>query len=87
LEGILLHSTVIAGDARGERGVTKSSDGDEWWVELRTKTKIHACVVWEPSSGDHFDEVMDIHHNRSCRQNELSVFDESPEEGSHTTHA
>jgi hypothetical protein len=32
--------------------------------------------MWEASSGDHFDEVMDIHHNRSCRQNELSVFDE-----------
>lgn len=37
---ILLRSTVIAGDARGERGVTKSSDGDEWWVELRTKGKL-----------------------------------------------
>ncbi|GAA5861011.1 hypothetical protein JCM3774_003226 [Rhodotorula dairenensis] len=28
---------VIAGDGRGERGVTRSSDGDEWWVELRNK--------------------------------------------------
>lgn len=30
----------------------------------------------EPSSGDHFDEVMDIHHDRSCQRNHSSVFDD-----------
>ncbi|GAA5991148.1 hypothetical protein JCM10908_006560 [Rhodotorula pacifica] len=31
---------VISGPSRGERGVTKSSDGDDWFVELRSQNNV-----------------------------------------------
>ncbi|GAA6025059.1 hypothetical protein JCM8202_002076 [Rhodotorula sphaerocarpa] len=36
---------IIAGEGRGERGITKSIDGDEWLVELRNKSSMVVNVA------------------------------------------